>query len=485
MRLPSLDGLAQLTPGEWRELRQRLTNVGLGSGAVTPFTQVGRGFPETFRRPLIGWHLRRSENPASVAMRLFMFRDRATEGEADDLLGRGLRLRLQDAGLLITKTDGLTCPWDLNILDDLFLLCDDLGGGGAAVMGAGLSSLIACRAAFPRKPLRSILDLGCGAGTAALAYAPWAPRILGTDINPRAIRLSRINAAFNDIRGTEFATADLFSAVGDERFDLIISQPPFIARAPSTVRAAFLHGGARGDEFPLRVLGEIPAHLADGGRAVLLVDWPEDGGPSVEERVLGAVGDGLQVLVLRAPGMSLDDHCIAYALGSGQRGSRYQRRVLADRDHFAALGITALTSSIIVLRRLAPSWSAVIELQPGALTRVTSDRIETLLLRETLLAGGERELLGARLITPAGIQFLALPDGRVRAEFPAAALLDRAELNGGAYRLIQIVAAAPTLEAAILEFSRQADLPPDEAAARVLPAVGEALRRGVLEPAPA
>ncbi len=482
MSLPSLEGLERLTAAEWHELRERLKDAGLNTASVAPFTQVGRAFPEPFRRPLVAWHLRRADEPSTVAMRLFMFRDAVTGGEAEALLGQALFRQLVESGLVAESAVGFTCPWDLNILEQLLILCDDLTAGGKAVMGAGVSSLIACRAAFPLKPIGSILDLGCGAGTSALAYASWAQRVVGTDINPRAVRLSRINAVLNDTRVPSFLVGDRFSAVRDERFDLIVSQPPFIARAPKATRATFLHGGARGDELPLRILREIPAHLAEGGRAVLLVDWPEDGCSSVEERVLDAVGDGLQVLVLRCPGMPLDDHCIAYAIGPGNGGAAYRRRVVASREHLASLGITGLTSSVIVLRRLAPSWTAVVTLPAGGIMRAAAARIEPILVRETLLAGPEREFLESRHTIAEGLQFLALPDGRVRAEFPATALFDRAEMNSGAYRLIQMASAAPSVDATIDEFSRQAEIARAEAAGRTLPAIREALRRGILEP---
>ena len=483
MTLPVLGGLGFVKAVEWKEFREKLRDAGLVSSSVWPFTTVGRGFPEPFRRPLIAWHLRQTGGLAAIAMRLLMFRDSVTDTEANALLGHDLCRRLQDAGLFHVVPGGLVCPFDLNILDDLYILCDDLLAGRDAVMGAGVSSLIACRAALPRSPVASILDLGCGAGTASLLFAKWANRIVGTDINPRAVVLSRINAAFNAIERPEFVLGDLFEPIGNEQFDLIVSQPPFIARAPGAARKTFLYGGSRGDELPLRVLREIPSLLAPDGQAVLLIDWPEDGQGPVEERVLGAVGGGLQTLLLRGPGMPLDDHCIAYALGRGSTGRGYERRVQAAREQYAALGITSLTSSVVVLRRAAPAWTAVIDLPVGGVTRITSEQVAAILRRETLLASDERELIEARLTTAPGLLFLAMPDGRVRAEFPSSAVLDRVEFNGGVYRLIEIVGRAPTVGAAITDFAHQAELSPTEAAERVLPAVREALRRGLLETA--
>ena len=98
------------------------------------------------------------------------------------------------------------------------------------------------------------LDLGCGAGTGALSLAAQVDRVIGTDINPRAVALSRINAALNGIGNVEFREGDMFAPVAGENFDLIISQPPFVSTPPGLAAASYESGGARGDELPLRLL---------------------------------------------------------------------------------------------------------------------------------------------------------------------------------------------------------------------------------------
>ena len=69
-----------------------------------------------------------------------------------------------------------------------------------------------------------------------LSLAAKVDRVIGTDINPRAVALSRINAALNGIGNVEFREGDMFAPVAGETFDLIISQPPFVSTPPGPRR---------------------------------------------------------------------------------------------------------------------------------------------------------------------------------------------------------------------------------------------------------
>ncbi|MDC8803416.1 peptide chain release factor N(5)-glutamine methyltransferase [Halomonas pacifica] len=88
------------------------------------------------------------------------------------------------------------------------------------------------RAAAPRGRL---LDLGTGTGAIALAFASERPgwAVLGLDLAPEAVRLARHNAARLGITNAEFRESDWFAALAeesaDERFALIVANPPYIA----------------------------------------------------------------------------------------------------------------------------------------------------------------------------------------------------------------------------------------------------------------
>jgi release factor glutamine methyltransferase len=79
-----------------------------------------------------------------------------------------------------------------------------------------------------------VLDVGTGSGAIALALAANVRglEVVATDISEAALAVARQNAARHGIANVEFRRGDLFSALStDERFDLILSNPPYVAES--------------------------------------------------------------------------------------------------------------------------------------------------------------------------------------------------------------------------------------------------------------
>ena len=122
----------------------------------------------------------------------------------------------------------------------------------------------------------AVLDLCCGSGCIGVTMALERPdaRVTAVDISPEALAVARANADSLGARVT-FAQGDLFAAVEGQRFDLILSNPPYIPTAdlaPEALQAEVqreprlaLDGGADGLNLYRRIAAEAPAHLADGG----------------------------------------------------------------------------------------------------------------------------------------------------------------------------------------------------------------------------
>jgi release factor glutamine methyltransferase len=149
-------------------------------------------------------------------------------------------------------------------------------GPGALVPRADSETLIlAARAHFAgRAPLR-ILDLGTGPGTLLLAALDEWPEAtgLGVDCAADALAYARRNAAGN-IRAT-FVEGDWASGI-DERFDLILTNPPYLATEetlPLEVAdhepAAALFAGADGLDAYRAIVPDLPRLLAPGGAAAI------------------------------------------------------------------------------------------------------------------------------------------------------------------------------------------------------------------------
>lgn len=140
----------------------------------------------------------------------------------------------------------------------------------------------------PATPLR-VADLGTGSGAIALAIASERPqaRVVATDASAAALAVARQNAEFNKIPNVEFAEGSWLAAVAQRRFDLIVSNPPYIAADDAHLRQGDLRfephsalaAGADGlDDIRLIVAAAGP-HLRDG--AWLLLEHGFDQGGAV------------------------------------------------------------------------------------------------------------------------------------------------------------------------------------------------------------
>ncbi|MES2170523.1 MAG: methyltransferase [Actinomycetota bacterium] len=141
-----------------------------------------------------------------------------------------------------------------------------LGVGGASMTLSGL---------MLDRPVDSALDLGTGCGIQALHAARHARRVVATDISRRALELAALNAALNDVHSIEFRQGSLFDPVAGERFDHIVSNPPFVItpRAHGVPEYEYRDGGMVGDALVASVIAGLPEHLAAGGVAQLLGNW--------------------------------------------------------------------------------------------------------------------------------------------------------------------------------------------------------------------
>ncbi len=138
-------------------------------------------------------------------------------------------------------------------------------------------------AAIARDGSARVLDIGTGSGALAVSIARLRPNaaVTGVDISEDALELARRNARHTLVGDGQvrFLRSDCFSALAGERFDVIVSNPPYIRRAelaelPGDVRREprlALDGGEDGLDFYRRIAREAPEYLAPGGRLLVEV----------------------------------------------------------------------------------------------------------------------------------------------------------------------------------------------------------------------
>lgn len=159
-----------------------------------------------------------------------------------------------------------------------------LGVGGASLTLAGL---------MIQRPVAAALDLGTGCGIQAMHAARHADRVVATDISRRALLLAEFNAVLNGIDNIEFRLGSLYEPVAGERFDHIVSNPPFVItpRIDGVPAYEYRDGGLVGDEIVRRVVVGAAEHLTPGGVAQLLGNWEYRDAADAFERIRGWLDD--------------------------------------------------------------------------------------------------------------------------------------------------------------------------------------------------
>ncbi|WP_235522283.1 methyltransferase [Cellulomonas sp. Root137] len=131
-----------------------------------------------------------------------------------------------------------------------------------------------------------VLDLGTGCGIQALHASRHSRRVVGTDISRRALAFAQFNAALAGVE-LDLREGSMLEPVADERFDLVVSNPPFVItpRTPGMPSYEYRDGGRSGDAIVRELVEGVGAVLAPGGVAQLLGNWEVRRGEEWHERV--------------------------------------------------------------------------------------------------------------------------------------------------------------------------------------------------------
>lgn len=135
-----------------------------------------------------------------------------------------------------------------------------------------------------RQPVASALDIGTGCGIQALYLSTHAETVVATDISARAVQITRFNAALNECQ-IDVREGSLFEPVDGQRFDLIVSNPPFVI-TPDSLREGGLmeyrDGGMQRDSLIETIIRQAPNYLNDGGVMQMLGNWEVSIGQDVD-----------------------------------------------------------------------------------------------------------------------------------------------------------------------------------------------------------
>lgn len=489
MELPTVSNLSSAIP-LFRALRARLTAIGAGPEALAPLVSAGSHLAPPFQRAARLYHARRQAGPLAVAARLLLLSDAVTAEEAKLALGDLLNPLLDAGALGRTQADRIEARVVVSLVDDLLILSDDLRSSKEAVMGLSPGTITLCAAAFRPSIVNRALDLGCGAGACALVLSRSAKEVVGTDINPRAIAMAKLNASINGITNVDFREGDRFAPVRGEAFDRIASQPPFVPKAEGAAGATFLYGGSRGDEFALSLLQGLSSHLAPGGTAVVMAEWPEHGDEGIVDRARRALGSELDLMMMRAKAVSPDESAASYAASFyPDLGAAFETDFAERRAHFDKVGIAAVVPTITVVRRSGKKagFTQEINVQSLAGTADLGGWIDRRFTAHDLVLDRER-LLTAALRVPDETVFSQEQVGpgadvpsTLGARFSASGRVEPIAMTADLLGLVTILHESASVREGLERFAEAYEAPIEVVLDKVVPSVEQALLGGLLE----
>jgi protein-L-isoaspartate O-methyltransferase len=237
-----------------------------------------------------------------------------------------------------------------------------------------------------RAEVRTALDVGTGSGIQALWAARHCERVVAVDVNPRALNLAAFNARLNGVGNVEFRQGSLFEPVAGERFDLIVSNAPYVV-SPDT-RYAFRDGGLASDAFCEQLVRKAAAHLEEGGFAELLISWilVDEEWPSRPKAWVDGSGCDCWLLL----GAQRDPLTHAALWNEELKGDSQSYADTLDRwvGYLGDLGAEAVLEGAALLRRRtgARNWFRADKIPPGR-PEPASEHVQRVFRSQTYLSG--------------------------------------------------------------------------------------------------
>ncbi|MCJ7604151.1 MAG: methyltransferase, partial [Desulfobulbaceae bacterium] len=219
------------------------------------------------------------------------------------------------------------------------------------VMGIGGSTITLSQLTI-RRPSHHTLDLGCGCGVHAFLAAPHSSRVAAVDLNPRAVQLAAFNARLNNISNVDCLQGDFFGPVGEQKFDLIISNPPFVI-SPET-RFIYRDGGMEADSVCRRIAQEAPRFLHHGGFCQILCNWAQKGGSDWQQQLAEwFVGTDCDVWVMRSESLTPAAYASKWIRHTefNDEETEFSQRFHQWLDYYDRLGIESFGAGLITMRR--------------------------------------------------------------------------------------------------------------------------------------
>jgi methylase of polypeptide subunit release factors len=494
-------------PGYADDLRVALTEAGYRYDEVAALLGPTAHAALSRNETTPGERATRGGSPLETLVRLWLLQLPVSASAADVALP-GLVDRLCAASVLERSvgevaarvdvrpygTDGVPDGGNLWVASDLTPGLDGSPGRVDADHVLGISSAATSLAEITvRDTVDRALDLGTGCGVQSLHLAGHAAHVVATDVNPRALWLTRLNAALNGV-ALDVREGSFFEPVHGERFDLVVTNPPFVISPATGERLVYRDSGLPGDRVVEHIVRTAPAHLTEGGTCQVLANWMILRDQSWQERLTGWVDDCDAWVVQRETcdlptyvELWLKDAGVHPSTGSGDP-AEYRRRYDTWLAWFEEQGAEAVGFGWVNLERTDAEPVLRLEEWPYDVQMPLGDEVAGHFRRTTWLrAAADGTLLDTRLVAPVDLVQEAL--GAPGAEDPNQIVVRR---QLGLRRARQV----DTVEAALVgacdgelsvgqildALGQLVERPGDEIRTTYLPVVRDLVAEGFLDP---
>ena len=343
-------------------LRDTLTAAGYTYDGVVE--ALGKQAYDALARNETAPGLRRTAgaSPIETLARLFLLQapvaleaaERALPGLVDRLAAEGILERtVGEVAARLDVRPHATGERDLWVVSDLTPGLDGSPNrvGTDHVLGISPASTSLARLTI-REPVGRSLDLGTGCGVQALHLAAHSRAVVATDVNARALRITAINVALNDVSGVEVRDGSFFEPVAGETFDLIATNPPFVISPATGERLVYRDSGLPGDQVVEHIVRSAPDHLTDGGWCQVLADWVIDRDRPWDERLGAWLDDGVDAFTVQREVLDPAAYVELWLKDAGLHGGRdYLERYDTWLSWFDEQGVEGVGFGWVNLRR--------------------------------------------------------------------------------------------------------------------------------------
>lgn len=232
------------------------------------------------------WRATSDGSPLATLTRLFLLQRTVALPEVERALP-GLVPSMQAAGFLTVAGNDVRAGLDIRPYGtedaDWWVVSDLTPGMDGAPIQVGTEHVLGISPAATslaqltiRDRVGTAFDLGTGCGVQALHLAQHSDRVIATDVNERALEITRFNLALNGVDNVDVHGGSLFDPLLDSgvgSVDLIATNPPFVISPPTGDRLTYRDSGFPGDSVVERIIRAAPQHLNEGGWCQVLANW--------------------------------------------------------------------------------------------------------------------------------------------------------------------------------------------------------------------